>query len=214
MESVGNTNGRRMSTSTPYPNGQVLVSSALTIQQINAIVQPLTCGMLGINPPNFAAVRIDWPTQGQPFIDLPNKDVCFISCVPENVDYAKVRDQSFSGTGTVTETWVYTRGWRIAWTLYGPNSTDCARQIYSAVIFMDYFSNALSLVNLYPVAEAAEPTRIPEQFNAEWWERADFHITAYEQITETIQDTAVTSVEGKIYDGSANDPVADITVTT
>lgn len=197
--------------SVTYPNGQVLTSTALTPTQMNDIIQPLTCGMLGINPPNFNQVRVDWQTQGQPFVPRPGQDVCFFSCVPESVDYSKVRDRSFSGTGPVTETWVYTRGWRVAWVLYGPNSTDRARMIHSAVVFMDYFSDQLSLSNLYVVSEPAQPIRIPEEFNAEWWERADFHVLLYEQITETIQDGAVTSVEVKVNTsaGLVADIVAD-----
>jgi hypothetical protein len=198
-------------TSTPYPNGQVLTSTALTVSQINAIIQPLTCDMIGMNPPDFLKVRVDWQSEGQPFVPRPQDDVCFISCVPENVDYRLVRDRTFSGTGPVVETWVYTRGWRVSWVLYGPNSTDRARMIHSA-FFMDYFNDSLSLSNLYPVSDFAEPTRVPENLNAQWFERADFHVVMYEQVTETIDDGAVTSVEVKI---NADDlgQVTDFTVT-
>jgi hypothetical protein len=120
-----------------------------------------------------------------------------------------VRDRTFSGTGPVTETWGYTRGWRVAWCLYGPNSTDRARMIHSAM-FMDYFNDVLSLSNLYPISDPPEPTRIPEQTNSQWFERADFHIIMYEQVTETIEDGAVTSVEVKVYDKDGL--AADITV--
>jgi hypothetical protein len=165
--------------------------------------------MIGINPPNPALVRIDWQTEGQPFVPRPQDDICFISCIPENVEYRTVRDRTFSGTGPVTETWVYTRGWRVAWCLYGPNSTDRARMIHSAM-FMDYFNDVLSLSNLYPISDPPEPTRIPEQTNSQWFERADFHIIMYEQVTETIEDGAVTSVEVKVYDKDGL--AADITV--
>lgn len=208
-----------MTTSTTYPNGQVLQSSALTVAQINAIMQPLTCGMLGLplptanQPAGYAAVRIDWPTQGQPFSPLPNQDVCFLSCLLEETPYNKVRNKSLSGAGPVTETWTYTRGWRISWTLYGPNSTDRARQIWSAT-FMDYFNDVLNLANLFPVSDPVEPIRAPELINAEWWERCDFSLSLYENVTETIEDGQAISVEIKVYDGSPADPVADFTVTT
>lgn len=197
-----------MPTSTPYPNGQTLVSSALTVAQINAIIQPMTCGMIGINPPDYSVVRVDWQTEGQPFIARPDVDVCFISCVPENVDYRLVRDRTFSGTGPVVETWMYTRGWRVNWVLYGPNSTDRARAIHSA-FFMDYFNDLLSLQQLYPVSDFAEPTRIPEQTNAQWFDRSDFSVVMYEQITETISDGAVISVENKVF--TEDGLLADVT---
>ncbi len=198
-------------TSITYPNGQVLVSSALTVPQINVIMQNLTCGMLGINPPDYSKVRIDWPTEGQPFVGLPNNDVCFISCVPQDVEYSKVRDRTFSGTGPVTETWVYTKGWRIAFTLYGPNCQDRARALHSAM-FMDWVNDTLSLSNIYPVSDYPEITRIPESWNAQWWERADFYFTAYEQVTETIDDGAVTSVQIQTFADDLGQ-IADITAT-
>ena len=83
-----------------------------------------------------------------------------------------------------------------------------------SAFFMDFFNDQLSLQNLYPVSDFAEPTRTPEQTNAQWFERADFHVIMYEQVTETINDGVVTSVEVKVYDGSDDDPVADITIET
>lgn len=200
--------------SVTFPNGQVLASTAITPLAFETQIQALTCGMLGINPVDPNQVRINWQTQGQPSTDLPAVDVFYVACVPENVDYHLVRDRAWTSadTGPVTETWVYTRGWRVSWVSYGPNSTDRMRMVHSAVLFMDYFSDALSLINMYPVSDPPQPTRIPEQVQAEWWERADFHVVMYEQITETIQYGVVTSVEVKVYDGSPDDPVADITV--
>lgn len=203
-----------MPTTTTYPNGQVLTSSALTIPQINNIMQPIVCGMLGLPVNSYQAVRVSWQTQGQPFVPTPTNDVCFIGCVPENVDYHLVRDRTFTGTGPVTENWNYTRGWRISFVLYGPNSTDNARAIYSA-FFMDYFNDLLSLSNLYPLQDPPQPTRTPEEINAQFYERADFHILMYEAVTESIQDGAVTNVPIGVYQGSPatpENPVAEITV--
>ncbi len=207
-------------TSTTYPDGSTLASSALTLSQINNLMQSITSGALGVNPPDPAQVRVDFPVEGQPFVQRPSDDVCFLACVTEDEPYSRVRDQSPGGVGSVvdpvTQTWVYTRNWRVAWTFYGPNSLDRARQLHSAT-FMDWFNNQLSSSNLYPVEDPPEPTRTPEQFNAQWWERCDFKIDLYEQITETLtwpaDAGAVTSVEVRLYDGSPADPVADFTVT-
>lgn len=185
-------------TATTYPNGQVLTSTALTVKQINAIIQTLTCGVLGINPPDYGLVRVSWQTEGQPFENV-DRDVCYVSCVPQDVEYSRVRDRVFSGTGPVVENWLYTKGWRISWCFYGPNGEDRARAVRSAA-FMDYFNDQLSLSNLYLVNDPSEITRVPEHFNAQWWERSDFHLVMYEQVTETISDGAATSVEVKVYD--------------
>jgi len=200
-----------MTTSTTYPNGQTLTSTAVTQQAMQILIQNVTCGALGVNPPDYSQVKIDWPQEGQPFTPLPSVDGCFLACAIKDEDYSKVRDQVFSGTGLVTETWVYTRGWHIAWTLYGPNAVDRARQLHSAT-FMDWFNDLLSTSNLYPLSDPPNPTYIPEAWNAQWWPRSDFYLDLYEKVTETIQDGAVTSVEVSL---NADDlgKVADFTVT-
>lgn len=201
-----------MSTSTTYPSGQTLVSTALTVQQINILVQAQTCGMLGIIPVDPAQVRVDWQAQGQPDVALPTQDSCYVSCVLENVGYSQVRDHTVGsgGVGVAAETWVYTRGWRFNWVLYGPNSFDRARQIHSA-LFQDYFNDQLALSNLYPVLDPSEPVRLPIEHNAQWYDSSHFYCVFYEEITETIQSPAVTSVEIKVYDQDGQ--VADITIT-
>ena len=200
-----------MTTSTIYPNGQTLTSSALTQQAMQILMQNVTCGALGVNPPDFKQVKVDWQQEGQPFTPLPSIDGCFLACTTVDKDYSRVRDQVFSGSGPVTETWTYTRPWHIAWTLYGPNAVDRARQLHSTT-FLDWFNDLLSTSNLYPLSDPPNPTYIPENFNAQWWPRSDFHLDLYEKVTETIQDGAVTSVEVSL---NADDlgKVADFTVT-
>lgn len=205
-----------MSTVTPYPNGQSLISDALTLPEINTLIQALTYGMLGLpanNPQNAQLVRIDWPIEGQPFGNN-NQDICYIRCllVPEN-PYSRIRDMAIyqeNPEATLYETWNYTRVWRIGWTFYGPNSTDRARMVWSAM-FMDYFNWQLANSNLYPVSEIAEPRRAPENFNAQWWERTDLEVEMYEAVSEAINQTTVTSVE--LIVESNQGQLADITIS-
>lgn len=203
-------------TTTTYPNGQVLTSTALTQQQMNILVQAITCGMLGIVPVDPAAVRVDWQPQGQPATALPTQDICYVTAVTEHVPYSEVRDHTVTGDASapVTETWVYTRGWRFTWQLEGANATDRARQIHSAVLQSDYFYDQLSAANVYALTDPHEPVRVPVEHNAQWYDSSQFSCLFYEQVTETIQTRAVTSVEIKVYDGSVNDPIADITATS
>ena len=58
--------------------------------------------------------------------------------------------------------------------------------------------------------DPAEPVRLPIEHNAQWYDASTFHCLFYEEVTETIQTPAVTSVEIKVYDGSPGDPIADI----
>ena len=205
-------------TATLYPNGQQLLSSALTPKTISALILQLTCGMLSINPPDYMQVRDWWQTQGQPFGDV-NLDVCYAACTPWETDYNKVRNRTYITIpaqpgipAQVQEAWTYTKGWQVSWTLYGPNAADRARSIKSA-LFLDWANDTLNNANLFPLPDTPEVTRVPELVNAQWFERADFHCYMYENVTETILDGTVTSVEVKLYDAAPTDPVADFTIT-
>ena len=56
------------------------------------------------------------------------------------------------------------------------------------------------------------PLRVPEQFNAQWWERADFWVDLYEQVTETITVGAVVQVPVEVDAEQLTSPV-DFTIT-
>ena len=203
-----------MTTTTNYPNGQSLVSTALSPSQISLFIQSITYAAIGLPvppPSSFQPVQVDWQTSGQPASTLPSQDVCYISCVPYDDEYSKIRNQTFSGAGPVLETWVYSKGWRIAWVAYGPNSEDRLRAVKSAM-FLDYFNDQFNLQNLFPIPDYQEVQRVPELIQAQWWERADFSINVLEQITETISDSQATSVEVKVYEGTGSTPVADFTI--
>jgi hypothetical protein len=200
-----------MPTSTVYPNSQILVSSALTKDQINAIIVPLTQGILGLSvDANSGAVRTDWGTEGQPFAEVSD-DICYIACVTDDGPYNKVRDKvaTQNDDGSVTQNWAYTRIWKISWVLYGPNSTDRGRAIKSG-LFMDWVCATLSLSQLFPVTNYEEPRRVPELINGQFWERVDYAVTMYEFVQETITDQTVLSVEVIGNDNSGT--IFDVTV--
>lgn len=201
-----------MGTSTTYPNGQTLVSSALTPDAINKVIQVLTCGMLGIVPADYSQVRVDWQLQGQPFQDA-TMDRCYVSCVTIDEPYTKVRNLTVDGSLTpqpnATQTWTYTRAWTVSWHFYGPTSTDDARMVHSGM-FMDWADDQLAVSNLFPVTDFKEPVRQPENVNAQWWDHSFFEVTMYENVTETIQPGVVVSVEINLNDESGQ--VADFTV--
>ena len=201
-----------MGASINYPDGSTLTSSALTIAQINAIIQPATLGMLGMGGDSTsAAVRIEWPTQGAPFQQVGD-DVCYIRCVTRDDPYNRIRDRAnlAAEDPNLEEQWNYTRAWEIHWTLYGPNSTDNARAIRSA-LYQDYFTDSLSESQLFPISSYEEPIRAPELIDGQWFERVDFGAEMYEFVTETILRQTVVSVE-TILEGNAGE-LADFTTT-
>ena len=199
-------------TTTTFPNGQTLTSNALTPSALSTLLQTITCWFLGISPPDPSQVRVDWQTQGQPAAVSPSQDVCYLSCVPHDTEYTRVRDRTYTqvGSGPLTETWNYSKGWRITWTFYGPNAEDRARTLRSAT-YLDYFEEQLTPSRLFPLSDPPEVARNPENFNAQFWERADFYLDLYEYVTETIAPGTATSVEIKVIDSTVG-LVADLNV--
>jgi hypothetical protein len=200
-----------------YPDGTSLLSSALTLAEIGAILQPLTIEMLGeTDNPLSSPVRLEWATTGQPFQEITD-DICYLRAVPKDDPYNRIRDRfnwpggvgwGDKGFGTppwggtdnpllITEQYNYTRVWEIRWCFYGPNSTDLARALRSA-LYQDFFTNALSLSQLFPVPDFSEPVRAPELFDGQWFERVDFSAEFYEFVTEAINRGTVKSVEVQI----------------
>lgn len=193
-----------------YPDASTLVSTALTLAQIGAILQPLTIGMMGspVPAPNSALVRLEWATQGQPF-QPANEDVCYLRAVPLASPYANIRDRTnlASVDPNLNEQWNFTRVWLVTWILYGPNSLDLARAIRDS-LYQDFFTNSLSLSQLFPVSEIQEPIRVPEKIQGQWFERCDLECEMYEFVTENILRQTVLTVEEIV--SNDNGVIADI----
>jgi hypothetical protein len=196
-----------------YPDGSTLTSSALTLQQISAMLQPIVCGMLGVTDPSSTSmVRISYPTQGAPFQDVAD-DVVYINCKPKDDPYDRIRDRaSFSDPDNPIlneERWNYTRAWAVHLCFYGPSSLDRARAVRSA-FYQDYFTEELAQLDLFPIPDAPPPVRVPEELNGQWFERCDFEADLYEFVTETITRQTVKSVEVIVEEPAGE--VADFTV--
>jgi hypothetical protein len=201
-----------MSTTTTYANGTALVSSALTQDQIDVLLQQMTLDMLGLPvTPSSSDVRLEWPSEGAPFQNRTD-NVCYLSCVVVDQEYDKIRELALlEGDAThLTELFNYTRSWTIKWCFYGPKSTDNARAVKSA-LFIDSFTDQLSLSQLFPVSDYPEPVRAPELIDGQWFERVDYEAIFSEFVTETISIQTVASVEVIVNDETG--VIADFTVS-
>jgi hypothetical protein len=202
-----------MSTVT-FANGQTLNSSALTQTQIENTFQVLTTSILGEGTDPNSAVRISWPTGGAPGWDITD-DVIFLKATITNDRVNRSRDRGHSNPsdGSLTETVTYIRVWKIDFLLYGPNSLDHARLIKSA-LYMDWTQTTLAASNMAVVLDVADPRRMPELFEGQWWERSDFSARFNELVTETTTVAAIASIEIDLYteDTSVSQPVREIDV--
>lgn len=201
-------------TQTTYPNGQVLTSSALTPVQIQAIFQSVVCTLLGIalnTPAANYAVRTAWQTYGAPAYGITD-DIVSIQCTEDNGEYNKIRDSLIAqnNSTSVSVNFEYTRIWRVALSVRGPNSFDNVRLIKSGLL-LDFIHDTLAASNLFLVTTLNNGVRVPELENGQWWERTDVAFQFNEQVNESIVIPNVASVEVTI--NTENGVQSDIVVT-
>lgn len=162
------------------------------------------------NTPSY--VRIGWQIQGQPG-PLISNDTCFVRASSIDSEYTRLHDQvQIPATGTTATTRdVYTRRWKVWWTFYGPNSVDQARIVQTGLIGVPYVESILNASNLYVDPSIEEPQGMPENYQGQWWDRADLVAEMNEQITETVSVGTVGSVEVQVFDHTGL--ILDVTVT-
>ena len=160
----------------------------LKLKDIEDFFQEITCEMLRIDlskKENQSKVRIAWPTGGAPGWKI-NDDICFLRITPIddvmtrqlNICYDPVKnDEPY-----VKKQVGYTRVHKINWTLYGPNSYDNADIIRHMIFDFDYMKK-FKEKNLFLITDVPMPTRLPEYYNGQWWERTDFSATFNEGVT-------------------------------
>jgi len=176
-----------------FPNGDTLVSSALTPDAILAVFQGIVAQVLGFDITDplqqsaaYSAVRIAWQTEGQPAWTI-GTDVCSLEAYPENEPYSKVRDGFYTPNNeiSVTEQMGYTQVWKIRFVFRGPNAADHARLLVSSMS-LDFVHDALAESNVYAVAEKNRPVYVPELFQGQWWKRSDVELQFNELVSESL----------------------------
>jgi hypothetical protein len=157
-----------------------------------------------------SVVRIGWQQQGQPGPSI-NSDTLAITAEPIDTPFSRLRDSVQTTIGTInTQLDVFTRTWRVSWAFYGPHSLDYARAVKSAWTMVSFVDNFLSNYNLFVNPEIEEPSRNPDLFQSQWWERVTMKAEFSEQVTETLTVGTVESVEVKVY--TKDGQLADITI--
>lgn len=185
----------------------VLQSSALTPEQLEGLLQPIVANMLGIptdpapwgvNSPqaqSWYAVRIGWQTQGQPAWKI-TEDVCILRATKDNDEYSRTREQLLEKNGPdgIYQRMSYTQVWTIHFTLYGPNADSRADRIVSS-FSLDWAHDALAQNNIYSVTTWNRPQHAPENFQGQWWNRADIDLKFNECVLEYVSIPSAASVD-------------------
>jgi hypothetical protein len=177
-----------------YPDGTQLVSSALSPDQAQQAFQHLIAEILGYAPDTDPAtayyfVRVGWQQEGQPAWKI-TEDVCTLHVTLQDDPYARVRDNGYEMTGSPADVLTNVSGstqiWKVALLIVGPNCALNARLILTALAEFDWASEELSAQNLYPVVAPPRPIYSKENFQGQWWPRADVEFLCNEAVTETL----------------------------
>lgn len=184
-------------TTSPFPNGQVLQSSALAPEDVQVIFQLLVLQILNItvDPANpnaaYSQVRVDWQTQGQPAYKV-GENICFIKAIPIASAYGKVSDRTYTPNdeATLIENWGETQVWRVSFMFNGPRGYLNARLVRSAFELdwvLDYlgapprYATELHFVNMWE-----QPTYSKELYQGTWWWRSELQAELNELTLKTI----------------------------
>jgi hypothetical protein len=164
-----------------------MADQVLKLKEIENFFVQMTCKMLNIDTTkeeNLGKVRKAWPTNGAPSWKI-DQDIVFLRITPIDDKMARqlniVYDPNIDDNTIANKKTGYTRVHKIDWTLYGPNSYDDADIIRISIFDNDYMLE-MKKKNLFLVTDVSMPTRLPELYNSQWWERTDFSATFNEAV--------------------------------
>ena len=180
-----------------------MANQILTLKQIEDFFQNITSLMLGLDMTqqiNQGKVRISWPTGGAPSWKI-TEDIIFLRITPIDDKMARQLNVIYNvdelDNSYLKKKIGYTRVHKIDWTLYGPNSYDNADIIRNLIFDFDYMSE-FKEKNLFLITDVPMPTRLPELYNSQWWERTDFSATFNESVIREKQTPFITGTDFKI----------------
>ncbi|OOM73997.1 hypothetical protein CLPUN_42350 [Clostridium puniceum] len=164
-----------------------MADQVLKLKEIEKFFVQITCKMLNIDTTkeeNLGKVRKAWPTGGAPGWKI-DQDIVFLRITPVDDKLARqlniIYDPNKDDNTIADKKTGYTRVHKIDWLLYGPNSYDNADIIRHLIFDFDYMLE-FKKKNLFLITDVPMPTRLPELYNSQWWERTDFSATFNEAV--------------------------------
>jgi hypothetical protein len=107
----------------------------------------------------------------------------------------------------------YTRVHKIDWCFYGPNSYDNADLIRFSILEPHLYKQNFKDKNLFIITDVQMPTRLPELYNGQWWERTDFSANFNEAVIRESKMPYLKSAEIKMDTDETNNKEIDITTS-
>ena len=178
-----------------------MADKILKLKEIEDFFQNITSQILGLDmtkDENQGKVRLAWPTSGAPSWKI-NEDVVFLRVTPIDDKVARTLNISYDTQEEDNEYLKkkigYTRVHKIDFTLYGPSSYDNADLIRYSLLDPHLFKSEFKIKNIFVIPDIPMPTRLPELYNAQWWERTDFSAAFNEGVVREQQTPFIQSVE-------------------
>jgi len=169
----------------------------LTVVEFEDLFQRLFLYILGWDvtvPPRTNNVRIGWQREGAPAWKI-TEDMVFITATPTEEPYNKQHDVGMEDFNTDLRKSVgSTRIMKLDCSIYGPNGMSIAMALKFGM-FDQIPRERLAREKIYYVPNTVEPRRVPELFQAQWWERVDMSLYFYELIVLEAPVNRVDSVE-------------------
>jgi hypothetical protein len=178
-----------------------MADQVLKLTEIEDFFQNITCQILGLDmtlDENQGKVRLAWPTQGAPSWKI-DEDIVFLRVTPIDDRVARTLNIIYNTNDEDNEYLKkkigYTRVHKIDFTLYGLNSYDNADLIRYSLLDPHLFKSEFKAKNLFAIPDIPMPTRLPELYNNQWWERTDFSATFNEGVIREQQTPFIKSAE-------------------
>lgn len=190
-----------------------------TLDQLNRIFQLLVIAMLGYTKTGspavypttaFSAVRISWPSGGQPAHGKTD-DVVYVRIEDVGGAITQQKDDTYTTSGSpavLSHEMSYTRVIEVNLAVCGPNSWTNARSILDQMFYQEYHDE-LAAEGLYLIPSDYAPRRVPEIFQGNWWERVDLALEFNEGVVVSRTIPYLESAEVLVY--NKDGLLADIT---
>lgn len=151
--------------------------------------------MLGLDtdaPETQDKVRLTYPTGGQPGFEI-DEDIVFMRVFTGGGD--EYDQQMYpDNTADVNVDVNYTRVITLSLIAYGPNAPDNLERVRVSFITGNQTLD-LKKEKIYPRINPSSVARVPEYFEGQWWERADFSIVLYAEENTSIEIEGLASAE-------------------
>jgi hypothetical protein len=183
--------------------------SIRTTAEFEDIMQPIIVSALGWTGDDIENVRIGWPIDGAPGWGI-DENIIFITATP--VDHLINRQHDVlieNSSPDLVATHSLTRVMVVNFVAYGPEATLNLEKIHLAM-FYDSVRFSLKDEEIYFVPDNPSARRLPERFQARWWNRADMQLRFNEKLTDEENINAIDSVDVSI--DQENDSLTEFTV--